>query len=170
MDNDAMQARRCFNALRSIARLISTGKEQTMHTLGIKSAWMFSAAFLSATLFGFFANPLIGSEGIFVTNGAHDLVHLATAAGLGFAAHRGNRAAVNVLLGLGIVYQITGFTGSFETGFNSQGMLLGFIHINDMGNYLHLGVGMALLIVGYAAKIIDDAPCIEAERPLPVSR
>ncbi len=130
-----------------------------MNTLGIKSAWMFSAAFFAATLFGFVPNPLLGGDGVFIANTAHNGVHLITAAGFRAAARKGNLASINFLLGLGIVYLTIGIAGFFETGFSSEGMLLGFIHINDMGNYLHLGLGMGILLVGYAAKILEDVFC-----------
>jgi len=52
-----------------------------MNTLAIKLSWIFSAAFLLAAVIGFIPNPLVGRDGLFVTNTPHNLVHLATAIG-----------------------------------------------------------------------------------------
>ena len=45
-------------------------------------AWVFAASFYAAAAIGFIPNPLLGPHGLFMTNTAHNLVHLLT--GVGF--------------------------------------------------------------------------------------
>jgi hypothetical protein len=123
-----------------------------MKTLGIKLAWIFSATFLLATVIGFIPNPLVGSNGIFITNTPHNLVHLITAIGFAIVAGMGNIPSVKFMLGFGVVYLLVGMIGFLVTGTGSEGMLLGFIHINALDNFLHLGLGAAILISGLIAR------------------
>jgi hypothetical protein len=123
-----------------------------MDKLGTKLAWIFSAIFLLATIIGFVPNPLVGNDGIFLTNAPHNLVHLATAIGFLIVALMGNTASINFMLGFGVVYLLVGAVGFLVTGFGSEGMLLGIIHINALDNFLHLGLGITILIGGIYAK------------------
>ena len=47
-----------------------------MKNVAVTLAWTFAAAFLGATVMGFVPNPLVGEDALFVTNTAHNLVHL----------------------------------------------------------------------------------------------
>ena len=123
-----------------------------MNTLGIKLSWVFSAIFLLATVLGFIPNPLVGSNGLFITNTAHNLIHLATAIGFIIVARMGNLSSINFMLGFGGVYFLVGMVGFLLTGSNSEDMLLGMIHINSLGNYLHIGLGSAIFSGGLLAE------------------
>lgn len=123
-----------------------------MNSLGTKLACTFSVTFLLATVIGFIPNPLVGGNGLFITNTAHNLVHLVTAVGFLIVARMGNVASINFMLGFGVVYLLVGMVGFLVTGISSEGMLLGFIHINALDNFLHLGLGVAILISGLVAK------------------
>lgn len=127
-----------------------------MNTLGIKQSWVFSAAFLSAAVIGFIPNPLVGSDGLFITNAPHNLVHLVTAIGFVIVARMGNLPSINYMLGFGVVYLLVGMIGFLVTGIGSEGMLLRFIHINALDNFLHLGLGTAILASGLVAKASID--------------
>ena len=130
-----------------------------MNTLAIKLSWIFSAAFLLAAVIGFIPNPLLGRDGLFVTNTPHNLVHLATAIGFLIVARMGNLPSIKFMLGFGVIYLLVGTVGFFVTGIGSEGMLLGFIHINGLDNFLHLGLGMAILISGLIAKGAIQETC-----------
>ena len=123
-----------------------------MNALGTKLAWIFSAAFLLATLIGFIPNPLVGSEGIFLTNTPHNFVHLVTAIGFFIVARMGNVPSIRFMQVFGPVYLLVGLIGFTVTGASSTGMLLGFIHINAMDNFLHLGLGAAIFLAGTVAN------------------
>ena len=123
-----------------------------MNNLGIKLCAAFSGIFLLATVIGFIPNPLVGANAIFETNTAHNLVHLATALGFLIVALTGNRASIHFMLGFGVVYLLVGLVGFGVTGISSGGRLLGFVQINAMDNFLHLGLGAAILVSGLVAK------------------
>lgn len=123
-----------------------------MNTLGTKLAFILSGTFFLATIIGFIPNPLVGSDSIFLTNTAHNLVHLVTAIAFFIVAKMGNVASIRFMQIFGPVYLLVGLIGFTVTGATSTGMLLGFIHINALDNYLHLGLGSAILFAGTIAN------------------
>ncbi len=123
-----------------------------MNTLGIKLSWACMVAFAFSGIIGFIPNPIIGPDAVFVTNTAHNLVHLITALGFSIVALMGNTSSIRFMLVFGVTYLIVGLLGFVVTMDNSHGMLLGFIHINSLDNFLHLGLGAVILISGYVAK------------------
>ncbi|GJL77626.1 MAG: membrane protein [Nitrospinaceae bacterium] len=123
-----------------------------MDSLGTKLAWIFSGTFLLATVVGFIPNPLVGSEGIFLTNTPHNLVHLVTAVAFLIVAKMGNVPSIRFMQIFGPVYLLVGLIGFAVTGTSSTGMLLGFIHINALDNFLHLGLGAAIFSAGTIAN------------------
>ncbi len=126
-----------------------------MDTLGIKLAFTFAFAFIAATVVGFVPNPVVGSHGFFLTNTAHNMVHLLTAVGFIVVAVLGNTASIVFMKSFGVAYLLVGVSGTFLTGFDSEAMLLGFIQINAMDNLLHFGLGVSILLAGILA---DGSP------------
>ena len=122
-----------------------------MNNFAVNSAWAFAAAFYGATVIGFVPNPLIGHDALFVTNTAHNLVHLLTAIGFTLVARMGSQASTLFMLAFGVVYSLVGFIGFVALGGASQGYLLGIIHINYLDNFLHLGLGAAIAAIGIVA-------------------
>ncbi len=123
-----------------------------MENLGTKLSWAFAAAFAGAFLMGVVPNPLVGRDAIFVTNMAHNLVHLLTAVGFVLVALKGNRASTLFMLGFGVVYLLVGVYGFFALGGAPEGHLLGVVHINFLDNFLHLGLGASIAAGGFVAK------------------
>ena len=136
--------------------------------LAIKLAWAFSAAFAIATLMGFIPNPLVGQNALFVTNTAHNLVHLATAIGFAVVAIIGNRASTRFMLAFGAVYTLVGFLGFAMLGGATETHLLGIIHINFLDNFLHVGLGVAIAAGGWVAfrKEQQDAKGLKGYDPV----
>lgn len=128
-----------------------------MNTFATKLAWFFSFAFLFAAIIGFLPNPVVGANGIFITNTAHNLVHLATAIGFAVVAIMGNTASQVFMKSFGAVYLLVGAVGFSVTGLNSEGMLLGFIHINTLDNFLHLALGVTVLVSGFLVDVVLNA-------------
>ena len=56
-------------------------------------AMIFGAIFILVGLLGFVSNPLVGPDGFFMTNGAHNIAHLLIGAVLVFASTQTERAA-----------------------------------------------------------------------------
>jgi|SaaInlStandDraft_2_1057019.scaffolds.fasta_scaffold95272_3 hypothetical protein len=123
-----------------------------MNTLGIKLAWFWMAAFIFSGVVGFIPNPIVGTDAFFVTNAAHNLVHIVTAVGFIIVASMGNTASIKFMLGFGVVYVLVGVIGFFVTMGSGEGMLLGFIHINSLDNFLHLSLGAGIFISGIIAN------------------
>lgn len=111
-------------------------------------AWIFAAAFAGAGVLGFTSNPLVGAEGLFVTNAAHNLVHLVSGAAFAGAAFAGGRFVSRFMLTFGVVYLLVGVLGFALLGGAAQGHLLGLVHINTADNFLHVGLGAAILTAG----------------------
>ncbi|MEM7392955.1 MAG: DUF4383 domain-containing protein [Verrucomicrobiota bacterium] len=110
---------------------------------------LWGAAFLGAYLAGSIPNPLVGSDGLFKTNTAHDLVHIVTAAAFAAMAFTSAKAVRRFMLAFGVVYALVGLLGFTVTGLHGDmGMLLGFICINVLDNFLHLGLGAGIFLTG----------------------
>ncbi len=119
--------------------------------IGVKLAWAFAVAFVGATIMGFVPNPLVGEGALFVTNTAHNLVHLLTAIGFAAVALIGNKVSTRFMLAFGVVYFLVGIVGFVALGSAAEMMLLGIVHINFLDNFLHVGLGIAIAIAGYVA-------------------
>ena len=120
-----------------------------MKNRGIKSAWGFAGTFLLATVLGFVSNPIVGKYAFFITNTAHNLVHLATAVGFMIVAIRGETASIRFMQVFGIVYVLTALLGFVSLGGQPDGYLLHLIHINVPDNFLHLALGLSIEIAGW---------------------
>lgn len=136
--------------------------------LAANLAWAFSAGFVIATVMGFIPNPLVGENALFVTNTAHNLVHLATAIGFAVVAFISNRASTRFMLAFGAVYTLVGLVGFAVLGGAAETHLLGIIHINFLDNFLHVGLGIAIAVAGSIAlrKEQQDAKGLNGYDPV----
>ncbi len=113
-------------------------------------AQLFALAFVIPGVLGFLPNPLIGSDGLFVANTAHNLVHLVTAAlFVAVSIHSANASRWFMKL-FGVVYLLVGVLGFVILKGTTEGMLLGLVHINQLDNFLHVGLGALILVAGVA--------------------
>ena len=115
----------------------------------ISTAWLFAASFYAAAAIGFLPNPLLGAQGLFVTNTAHNLVHLLTGVGFTIVALIGSKASVVFMQAFGVIYALTGFIGFFATGHGGDAHLLGLVHVNSLDNFLHVGLGAVIGAAGW---------------------
>ena len=115
----------------------------------ISIAWVFAAAFYAAGAIGFFPNPLLGDHGLFVTNTAHNIVHLLTGVGFTIVALVGTKASVVFMQAFGVIYALTGLIGFLATGHQGDAHLLGLVHINTLDNLLHMGLGVMIGAAGW---------------------
>src|SRR5215468_8933387 len=107
----------------------------------ISVAWLFAASFYAAAAIGFVPNPLLGAHGLFVTNTAHNIVHLLTGVGFTIVALAGSKASVVFMQAFGVIYALTDLIGFLVTGHSGDAHLLGLVHINTLDNFLHMGLG-----------------------------
>ena len=84
--------------------------------------------------------------GIFMVNTAHSIVHIASGTVFLIASMSGAGAARLWFQLFGIVYAIVAVLG-FMT---PNGMLLGVISNNPADTYLHVGLAVAMLLIGFA--------------------
>jgi hypothetical protein len=119
--------------------------------LPVKMAYAFCAAFVMASVLAYIPNPVVGPNAVFVTNTAHNLVHLLT--GLAFAgvAWAGAKASIRFMLGFGVAYCLVGVLGFVVLGSAAETHLLGLVHINLADNFLHIGLGLSILAAGLIA-------------------
>ena len=96
---------------------------------------------------------IVGSDGFFVTNGAHDWVHLVTGILfliVGFAAAQSAGMTMKIF---GIVYLLVAVLG-----FVMETPLLGFLAYNMNDNILHLVLGVVITWAGFSGGKSMSAP------------
>jgi hypothetical protein len=120
-----------------------------MKLTAISVAWVFAASFYAAAAIGFIPNPLLGPEGLFKANTAHNMVHLLTGVAFTVVALAGSKASVVFMQAFGLIYLLTGVIGFLATGLGGDGYLLGLVHINTLDNFLHLGLGAVIGAAGW---------------------
>jgi uncharacterized membrane protein len=117
-----------------------------------KLAIVFGIVFVLVGLLGLLvpSNPIVGhgANSYFLTDALHDSVHLLVGIILIVVAMMSSsRASSMALIVFGVVYLIL-----FLVGILSDGKLLGFVTANDHDDWLHLLLGIVLLIAGFTAR------------------
>lgn len=113
--------------------------------------WVFGIVFILVGLLGFIDNPLAGEGAFFETNTAHDVVHLLF--GLVFilaALFAREESAPSVLITVGVLYLLVAVVGFIQAP--SGGTVLGLIETNMADHWLHVGLGVVLIGLGYSAR------------------
>ena len=85
--------------------------------------------------------------GIFMVNTTHSIVHIASGAVFLFASMAGAGPARLWFKLFGLVYAVVAILG-FMT---PNGMLLGLISNNPGDTWLHVGLAVAMLLIGFAS-------------------
>ena len=114
-----------------------------------KLATVFGVVFTLVGLLGILGIGLgiVGPGGVFATDTVHDLVHLVSGLvflAVAFWASAKSKAALVIF---GVVYTLVAILG-----FLGNNPVLGFINVNDADNYLHLLLGVVILIAGFSSK------------------
>ncbi len=113
-------------------------------------ALVFGIIFVIVGLLGFVPNPLVGANGLFLTNVVHDLVHLIIGLILLAVALWAPAQSGMWLKIMGAVYLVI-----FLLGLVMGSPMLGLVAFNGADNWLHLLLGIVLLAAGFWAS---DAP------------
>ena len=100
--------------------------------------------FVAVGVLGFIPNSLVSSEGFFVVNALHNLVHLFTGAAFILGAKLFEGKENLVVTGIGVAYLAVAGLGFVTSG----DMLLEMVHINEADRWLHLGLAFAILLPG----------------------
>ncbi|MDQ3076531.1 MAG: DUF4383 domain-containing protein [bacterium] len=112
-----------------------------------KLAVVFGIVFVLVGVLGFIDNPLIGANGYFLTDSILNVVHLFIGIILVIAGRKSEGAAAGAMKIFGIVYLVL-----FLNGLVTPDALLGFVAQNEHDTWLHLFLGIVLLIAGFTAK------------------
>lgn len=107
-------------------------------------ALVFGIIFVLAGLLGFVSNPLIGANGLFMTNGAYNIVFIILGVILLIGSRGGQGKSARWLKIVGVIFIILAVLGFLMPG----PMLLGILAINSMDNWLVLILGVILIIGG----------------------
>lgn len=115
------------------------------------AAIVIGIVFVLIGLLGFFNNPVLG---LFAVNPAHNLVHIVSGVVLlaGAYSSLGSSLALKII---GIVYVIVAILGFFAV--SADGMLLGFITMNDADKWLHVVLAVVILAAGFLLPDDDQA-------------
>jgi Domain of unknown function (DUF4383) len=105
--------------------------------------------FLLVGLLGFIGGlGIVGPTGTFMTNHAHDAVHLITGLLFIIWAMAAPRSVGTGLKLFGVIYLLVALLGFIS----STGSVLGFISINSADNWLHVVLGIVVLLAGFAGS------------------
>jgi Domain of unknown function (DUF4383) len=107
------------------------------------AAIVLGIVFVVIGLLGFVNNPVLG---LFQVNTAHNLVHLISGIVLlgGAYSSLGSGMALKII---GVVYALVAILGFFLV--SSDGMLLGFIAMNEADKWLHVVLAVVILAAGF---------------------
>ncbi len=105
-------------------------------------------------ILGFIPNPIVGANGIFLTDLLHNLVHIISGAIFLWAAYSAPMKAGSVMTVFGVIYLILGVLGFFSAGDS----LLGLVASNMADTYLHLVLGVVFVLAGIKAGKSAAAP------------
>jgi hypothetical membrane protein len=113
---------------------------------------LFGAAFLAVGILGYFPNPIISETGdaVFHTDSLHNIIHIVSGILFFLVALALPAYAKTFLIIFGIVYLLLGIYGAATIGDEEHVRLLGFLLVNEADNYLHIGLGLAILLSAFS--------------------
>jgi Domain of unknown function (DUF4383) len=115
------------------------------------AAFALGIILIIAGVLGFIPNPLVGPNGIFLTNHMHDYVHVISGIFLliGVYTALGPSLALKIL---GVVYAIIAVLG-FVTMHGGDGMMFG-IAMNRTDHWLHVVLAIVILGAGFGLPAV----------------
>ena len=107
--------------------------------------------FIVVGILGYVDNPIIGASetAIFHADSVHNLVHIISGVLFVLVAYASPANAAMFCKVFGTVYLLLGVLGLFRIGSDGMTTLLGFLHVNGPDNYLHIALGLVILLVGF---------------------
>ena len=115
--------------------------------------------FIAVGILGFFENPIIydSTTAIFHADKVHNWVHIISGALFLLVALASPGSAKGFMYLFGIVYLAIGVVGFMSVGQDGMGQILGFLHVNGADNYLHIGLGIVIMLAGFISGRPDRA-------------
>ncbi len=120
------------------------------------AALVIGIIFILVGLLGFIENPIIGptDNAIFHADTFHNGVHIGSGFLFVLIAFAAPAAASGFMILFGLVYLLLGVLGFVNMGSGMEGMekLLGILHVNGADNYLHVALGIIILLAGMVTR------------------
>jgi len=116
------------------------------------AAILFGVVFLLVGALGYVSNPIVGADGIFVTNSLHNIVHLVSGVLLLAGAFTGLGSSTALKI-VGVIYGLVAICGFFMV---MDGMMFG-VAVNEADKWLHVALAAAILAAGFLLPP-DTAP------------
>lgn len=115
------------------------------------AALLVGIIFLLVGILGYFPNPIIGhsEDAVFHADSTHNMVHIISGVLFLIVAMASPSSAGAFLKIFGIVYLALGIYGMATIGNSGTTELLGFLPVNGADNYLHIGLGLLILLLGF---------------------
>ena len=106
--------------------------------------------FLLIGILGFIPNPIVGPDhwALFHADTVHSIVHLVSGALFLFLALAMPSAAPTFHKIFGVIYFLIGVLGIMNVGAEGMSTVLGFLHVNEADNYLHIVLGLVIFLAG----------------------
>lgn len=115
---------------------------------------LFGIVFIAVGILGFVPNPVIAEEGaVFHADSTHNMVHIISGVLFLLIAFAAPARAGLFLKIFGAVYLLLGIMGLATIGDDGMTQLLGFLHVNGADNYLHIGLGIVILLAGFLPEL-----------------
>lgn len=117
-------------------------------------ATLIGVVFIAVGILGYVDNPIIGDSGnaIFHADSTHNMVHIVSGVLFILVAMAAPAAASGFMIVFGLVYLALGVLGMTTIGSEGMTKLIGFLHVNGNDNYLHIALGLVILIAGFATR------------------
>ena len=118
------------------------------------AALLFGVIFIAVGLLGYVDNPIVGASGkaMFHTDGTHNIVHIVSGVLFVLIALAAPGSAGGFLKLFGIVYLAIGIYGMTQMGSEEMKTLFGFLMVNKLDNYLHIGLGLVIFLAGFLRR------------------
>lgn len=118
------------------------------------AALVIGVIFIAVGLLGFIDNPIVGTSAgaIFHADTTHNMVHIVSGVLFVLVAMAAPASASTFMVIFGIVYLVIGILGITSVGEGGMAKLLGFLHVNEADNYLHIGLGVVIALAGMVTR------------------
>ncbi|MDB5245195.1 MAG: TonB-dependent siderophore receptor [Parcubacteria group bacterium] len=127
-----------------------------------KLAVLFGIVFVLVGVLGFIPNPLVGSAGLFQTDVLHNIVHLLIGVVLLIVAMSAPEKSSLWLKVFGVIYLLLAVLGFILIP--GGGPLLGLVQMNTADHWLHVVLGVVLLIGG----VVSNKPAMAVSSGMPM--
>jgi hypothetical protein len=118
------------------------------------AALILGVIFIAVGALGFVDNPIIGEsqDAIFHADQLHNIVHIVSGVLFVLVALAAPGSARGFLILFGLVYLALGIIGYVQFGKEGMGKVLGVLHVNANDNYLHMALGVVIILAGLASR------------------